>query len=794
MRIPFQLSILASSVILAGCGGGGGGPGGSNVDSGAGFIRSSVSYATPSRINHYTPLSGSGVNAVVSDVFVKDLNNDSVDEVVVGGRQTQPATAATWRNTNMQLYGWNTGSFSNETSTWFSGSDNVIVGSEPSIKFGDFDGDGNIDMFSAPSTDMSDLYGNAVVFRNSGSDSFTRSNIATAAGDSWTHDSWVGDLNGDGRDDIVMSNIGGDHNLVVNYGNADGTFSTYYGTTPGGSGISVADYLGDGSMTIILTDTATAVQSDTKLFSFTTSGTNTLSLTEVATLPTSYFYNGNFTSELATAGNDPHEIRNFTMDFNNDGVQDVVVVSNLSGNDVNMSAMQFLRNDGAGSFTDVTDTVLVNYDHDIQASYQPVIIDVNNDGLDDILLSTSDDMATGYHDGTRVLIQTSDGKFVQKYDEVFTDFYNQIYSGTSNAINWAQPINIVVGPDGEKYLFSTVMYNDSGNVKAHTYLSKVGTTGTISAQSAADVIAANWPYLSDPSVNTVLANTSPLSINGVEVVDLTTALNPINGLGIVATDSTSRVQISGSINVPGFNSTMLNGLQAVDGIGRNYTVDMGVMGYNVNPEFNINPVSQSTQPWASTYLTNNYTAQGVWAIGDNDQYSVATNSTILNTEWNYSFSHTQMSASPWMAFDGVFGSIANTSTLEANISKNYTNGVWHQVGMLNTKTQLNPGLVTDVSDIQAVYGVMGYRNTEWSVQTGVQPVIIGGNLNLTLPTSVDSAGNLQYTDYKVNVRNRPEYFVNATRSFNTKYIDVHVNGSTTSSGNNAASITVETDF
>ena len=792
MRIPFQLSILASAVVLAGCGGGGGGPGVNN-GSGNSYVRSSVSYATPTQINTYTPLQGTGVNAVVSDVFTKDLNNDTVDEVVVGGRLTQPATAVTWRNTNMQLYGWNTGSFSNETSTWFSGSDNVIVGSEPSIKFGDFDGDGNIDMFTAPSTDMNSLYGNAVVFRNTGANNFTRSEITV--GDTWAHDSYVGDLNGDGRDDIVILDYG--NNVSVNYGNADGTFTTFTGNNAyGGSGLSVADYLGDGSMTMIITDDVTVGDgsNDTSLYSFDTSS-GELVFTKITTLPESYFNNPKFNDNADIVGIIPHDIRNLTMDFNGDGLSDAIVVTVLSKDDINMSAMQFLRNDGGGTFTDVTDRVLVNYDHNIQASYQPILIDVNNDGLDDILLSSSDTISdSGYHDSTRVLVQTSDGKFVQKYENVFKDFYNQIHSSVDNALDWGQPINIIQGPDNEKYLFSTVLYEDNGNVKAHTFLSKIGSTGTISAQSAADVIAANWPYLSDPSVNTVLANTSPLSINGVQVIDLTAALNPIDGLGIVTTDSTSRVQISGSINVPGFNNSMLNGLQAIDGIGRNYTVDMGVLGYNVNPEFNIAPVAQSTQPWASTYLTNNYTAQGIWAIGDNEQYSVATNNTILNTEWNYSFSHTQMSASPWMAFDGVFGSIDNTSTLEANISKNYSNGLWHQFGVLNTKTQMSPGLVTDVSDIQAVYSVFGYRNTEWSMQTGVQPVIIGGNLNLTLPTSVDSAGNLQYTDYKVNVRNSAEYFVNATRSFNTKYVDIHVNGSTTSSGNNAASITIETDF
>ena len=791
MRIPFQFSVLASAVVLAGCGGGG--PSGSNANTGSGYLRSSVSYATPTQVNHFTPLTGTGVNAVVADVFAKDLNNDNIDEVVVGGRLTQPATPATWRNTNMQLYGWNTGSFANETSTWFSGTDNEIVGTEPSIKFGDFNGDGNMDMFVAPSTDMNSLYGNAVVFRNTGADSFTRSEIAV--GDTWAHDSYVGDLNGDGRDDIVILDYG--NNVSVNYGNADGTFATYTGNNAfGGSGLSVADYLGDGSITLIITDDVTVGNgsNDTSLYSFDTSS-GELVFTKIATLPESYFNNPKFNDNADIAGIVPHDIRSLTMDFNNDGLSDAIIITVLSQDDINMSSMQFLRNDGGGTFTDVTDGVLVDYNHNIQASYQPILIDINNDGLDDILLSASDTISeSGYHDSTRVLVQTSDGKFVQKYENVFKDFYNQIHSSTNNALDWGQPINVIVGPDGEKYLFSTVMYNDGGNVKAHTYLAKVGTTGTISAQSAADVIAANWPYLSDPSVNAVLAGTSPLSINGVQVIDLTAALNPINGLSIVTKDSTSRVQISGSISVPGFDSNMINRLQAVDGIGRNYTVDMSTMGYNTDPEFDIQPVSQSTQPWASTYLTNNYTAQGIWAIGDNNQYSIATNSTILNTEWNYSFSHTQMSASPWMAFDGVFGSIDNTNTLEANISKNYSNGLWHQFGVLNTKTQMSPGLVTDVRDIQAVYGVFGYRDTEWSVQTGVQPVIVGGNLNLTLPTSVDSAGNLQYTDYKVNVRNSAEYFINATRSFNTKYVDVHVNGSTTSSGNNAASITIETDF
>lgn len=771
MRIPFQLSIMASAVILAGCGGGG--PGGSNVDTGSGYIRSSVSYATPSTINSYTPLDGSGVTAVVSDVFVKDLNNDSVDEVVVGGRLSQPATDATWRNTNLQLYGWNTGSFTNETTSWFSGADNKIVGSEPSIKFGDFDGDGNVDMFSAPSTDMSDLYGNAVVFRNSGSNSFTRSTIATAAGDSWTHDSWVGDLNGDGRDDIVMSNIGGDYNLVVNYGNADGSFSTYFGTTPGGSGISVADYLGNGTMTIILTDTATGVLSDTKLFSFTTSGANTLSLTEVATLPASYFYNSQFDSARAIAGLAPHEIRNFSMDFNNDGVMDVVVVSNLSGNDINMSAMQFLRNDGSGSFTDVTDSVLVNYDHDIQASYQPVIIDVNNDGLDDILLSASDTLGeSGYHDSTRVLVQTSDGKFVQKYETVFQDFYNQIHKDTNNALDWGQPINIVVGPNGEKYLFTTVMYTDSGNLQAHTYLAKIGTTGTITAQSAADVIGASWPYLSGPEVNEVLANTSPLSFNGTQVVDLQRALQPVGELKV------DNVRIGGNISISGLNNSAFGQVTAIDKIGRNYDVDLTPLANNIDSTVDSNT---RVRPL------------GITATGDNNTYNIgAESSKIVNSNWRFGFSVGKQKYNPWLNFDGMFGTVNSVQTVEFDVNREYSNGLWHRAGIMQWQTEFTPGLVNHVDNLWAGYGVLGYKQDDLNLYGGVKPTLFSGSVGLRLPTDVDKRGNLMYTDHTVSVRNRAVGFLGIDYKFVldiTQALEYKLNAQIDSAGNKQGNIT-----
>lgn len=786
MRIPFQYSVFASAVILVGCGGGGG----SSATSSA-IVRSSVSYYTPSSVGHFIPMTGSGINAPVADVFTKDLNNDAVEEVVVGGRKTQPSTSANWRNFNMQVYGWNTGNFANETSTWFSGTDNEIVGTD-SIKFADFNGDGNMDMFVAPSTDMREIYGNALVYINTGSNSFVRQTLPVAV-ETWSHDSAVYDLNNDGYMDIVATDYGA--NMNVHFGQADGTFDTYIGNGVQNfaSGISVADYLGDGSATFILTDANSGETSDTVLYTWSTTG-GSLALTKIATLPASRFLQSKYDDARATAGWAPHGIRNFSMDFNHDGLMDVVVIDNLSGNGINMSEMQFLQNNGAGSFTDVTDDVLVNYSTDTQASYNPVIMDVNNDGLDDIFLSASDHIQFENHNSTRVLIQTTEGKFVESYSDVFTDFYTQVYNMTANSLDWGQPIMIVQGPDSEKYLFTTVLFNNNGNTEAATYLAKIGSTGTIPAQSIADAVQNVWPYLSDTSVNTVLAQTAPLTLDGVQVVDLSSAMQPVDGLGIVSDGSTSRITISGRISIPGFNSDLLSNVQAVDGLGRNYGVDMSSMGHNVDPIFNVEPVSLATQPWASTLLSNSYTAQSLWAVGDNQEYSIAANDNVLNTDWTYSVSYTQLSTSPWLAFDGVFGNIKGTHTLELNLSKAYTNGAWHQVGVLNTKTEFARGLVTRVDDISAVYTVVGYQDSQWSIQTGVKPLIVGGGVGLTLPTSVDESGNQLYRDYNVNVRNQAEYFASTTRSFSRAYVDVHLSGVATSNRNNAASITVETNF
>ena len=132
MRFAKTSLAVSVSLALTACGGGGGGPG-LNSSSNP-YLRSSVPYHTPTSGGSFTVYSASSTKSAILDIYTQDLNNDSVQEVVVGGRMSQPANVAEWKNTNLQIYGWNNSStFGNETNSWFAGVSNSIVGTEPSI-------------------------------------------------------------------------------------------------------------------------------------------------------------------------------------------------------------------------------------------------------------------------------------------------------------------------------------------------------------------------------------------------------------------------------------------------------------------------------------------------------------------------------------------------------------------------------------------------------------------------------------------------------------------------------------
>lgn len=783
-RTVLSVSIASAIATLSACGGGGGGGGGGTSATLSPFVRSQVPYSTPVHAGNISYYTVNNVNsAVVQDIFVKDLNADNKDEVVFAGRMTAQSDMSNWQNTKLSIFGWNYSStLANETSRWFSGTDNVILGTEPSVKFGDFDGDGRVDMFVAQSTDSSTA-GPGIVYFNTGSNSFTKTTLTQNA---WAHDSAVKDVNGDGIADIISTNYNG--KLVLSLGSPTKNLTTYVSSTGySASGVAVGDFLANGTNTILLTDASTTGNSDVKLYSWTTSGSQ-LVLTEVGVLPASRFFLSKWSS-LVPNPSASHDIRALSYDFNNDGKLDVVVVSTMqSGSDPHKySEVQFLRNNGSGSFTDVTDTVLVNYNTNGNASYQPILIDVNNDGLMDILLSSTQYSETG---GTRVLLQTVEGKFVESYTSVFRDFQSQAQGMVTNGDTTVNnPINIAIGPSGKQFLITTVNFvNATGGLEQAVYSAEITASGTVTAQASIATLQQIWPYMTSYTANEALARTASTNFAGYNrdvygngMIDIWKAVNPIGQLTISLNGRTGeRRPIVGSLAVPGLDANIKNQLSrisAVDDLARDFTVNLSSMA--TTPSTRLQPVTMTTHAkgssWSSKFTLDQETVKDGFMVAGNDSnyYSMGISSEVFNpnSDWSYRATFTRSLGSPWMGISGVWGEIQSSTTTEIS-AMHHRDNWWTQLGLMQTASDLRSGLVTNITPIYSYYAVGGYQVDGWNFYAGRKPHIISGSLDLTLPTSVDAQGVMHYTKMNSKIRNNATEF--AGIGYQQQYRDHYV--------------------
>ncbi len=342
-------------------------------------------------------------DAVVRYVYPKDINGDGIDEIIFAGFETQFNTPERYSNTSVHIFGWIGGKLQEITGQWLPNQTHRVQG-VGDADFGDFNGDGRLDMFLSGYTDMQHpVY--AYVMLNRGH-YFERVQLDLVL---WQHGVAVADINADGFDDVY----------VTGYSNPKIYFGSTQGLTPdsnnlaGGSGVALGDFLGDGRISMIVVDHDASSGLDTALYQFSFDGGQS-SIRLVNALPIARI-------DLPKYGvsNDPlgqsHDIRAEPMDFNRDGLLDVIVISRASHSEVlkkwpELSEVQFLKNLGSGKFEDVTDQVLVGFKNDSSASYNPIVRDLNGDGLEDIFMSEA--TWKPKHDSTFILLQTVDGRFV----------------------------------------------------------------------------------------------------------------------------------------------------------------------------------------------------------------------------------------------------------------------------------------------------------------------------------------------------------------------------------------------
>lgn len=362
--------------------------------------------------------SDGSTQGVVRYFYPSDFFGSSSEEVIVAGFETQPNTPEAYSDTRLHIVGFESGRLVAKTSIALGDQQSQVQG-VGDVAIGDFNGDGLLDFFTSAYADM-DHEVTAYEFR-SAAGSFVRSELGSAE---WQHGAAAGDINNDGFDDVFVAGYRG---ADIYMGSASGLLPfSVIGDYGGGSAVALGDFLNNGSVQAVVVDGGGVAVNDTVLFALTVDfGAAVVSLQEINRLPTPRLEGAEFAEYFSGSDERSHDVRVEALDFNNDGLLDVVVFSRGSYDDVVgewplISQVQFLRNEGTGVFTDVTDVVLPNYQSESYVGYVPVFGDFNGDGNLDIFISEAD--FSGRHVSSAFLMGMDDGTF----REVGRDLLSQI--------------------------------------------------------------------------------------------------------------------------------------------------------------------------------------------------------------------------------------------------------------------------------------------------------------------------------------------------------------------------------
>ena len=768
------MAMAASTVfLLSACGGGGGGGSGTPGNVGGSYLRSEVPYATPMRVATVDPLVNNANKYFVGDTYTASISGSGQD-VIVAGFDTQPFTSTDHVNSRITMLSWQGGQLVDKTAQWFPGDSNVILGTN-TIKFADWFNTGKTGMLVAPYTDDAGLTGPAYVYTNNGT-YFSRQTINITNVNS--HDSAVYDLNRDGFADFLILDTGNRTTLGIN--NRANSFTTYTNSQvggPSGSGVAVADFLGNGSSTFITTDSGPsgAIGNATKLWGWSINGADQLSFNQIAVLPTPRFELPKWAALGITTS---HNVRALAFDFDNSGRTGAVVFSQpgmvASGVNNNYSEIQFLKNHGSGVFTDVTDTTLVGYNTATRTTYNPKLMDINGDGLTDILVSGGDNSGTS----SQFLLQSKDGKFVATYAKVLTDYLAQVKTMAGGSSN-EHTVNVVQGPDGKMYLVSAVGFMNGSDRQLAVYISALGSQSTTTAQTAVNLMIQKWPYMTVPQANDALAKTVASYINGVGVIDDDALFKPIGNLSL----ATAR----GSVPINGFLAGVNLGdgsVVAMDMAGRSYNLNLSPMvvsrmnGFGYNTEHN----DQYELTSHAEYLVNgNLTTINGMRLGSDyasqdsnrlnmlnkpRQYTIGMPKIYSYNNWSIGTQYTYLNTNPWIAFGGAWGEVTGAGIMD-NVVTYRNRGFSAQASAMYVTTNITPGLITQVNNMWGAWAETGYRfgdarrEGDIGLYAGIKPVVLSGSVEAKLPTAVDNTGNIVYTNKKLAIQNQTTGYVRA---------------------------------
>lgn len=273
--------------------------------------------------------------------------------------------------------------------------------------------------------------------------------------------------------------------------------------------------------------------------------------------------------------------------------------------------------------------------------------------------------------------------------------------------------------------------------------------------AAVAIIHQMWPYMTPENQARLLLATARRDIPGYSphthgqgLLDLDRATQPVGALAIPTTGRAAHIP-QGTITVTGLTG-ITSSVVSFDDFGRHFHLDItGMTQRRSLRDLRSMSMPTSSGSWLQAWLPNNESRTIHGEMFDSKP-----------SDHRWSFTVSQGAESPWLQFDGVWGRQIHTTNIEYLHRYDVSDsGLFMQAGMIHSHMNMEPGLVTAVSPITAVHAQVGWQRDNTVLWAGIQPTVMSGRMQVSIPTSVDSQGRVGFLNQDINLRERPRAFL-----------------------------------